>query len=252
MQTLITLRFIGTKYHGFQVQQNALSVCEVLQNAMEKLYECRPAVKGCSRTDSGVHALNYCVSYTQPKHIENHRLPLALNRFLPEDIRVMSAKSVPDDFHARYSAVSKEYLYRLLNSRLEDPFKKGLVWRNGQKMDLAEMQVAARLMCGTNDYSAFMSAGSGIDDTVRTVEFFNVVKNDDEICFHICANGYLYNMVRIMVGTLVEVGAHRIKADDIPLIITSKNRAKCGDTVPAQGLYLYKVNYGESYGAAEN
>lgn len=252
MQTLITLRFIGTNYHGFQVQQNALSVCEVLQNAMEKLYKCRPPVKGCSRTDSGVHAINYCVSYTPPKFIENYRLPLALNRFLPEDIRVMGAKSVSDDFHARYSAVSKEYIYRLLNSRLEDPFKQGLAWRNAQKMDLAEMQVAAHLMCGTNDYASFMSASSGMEDTVRTVDFFNVVKNDDEICFHVCANGYLYNMVRIMVGTLIEVGAHRIKADDIPKIIASKNRALCGDTVPAHGLYLYKVNYGESYGATEN
>lgn len=252
MQILITIRFIGTKYHGFQVQQNALSVCEVLQDAMEKLYGSRPPVKGCSRTDSGVHALNYCVSYTPPKFIVTQRIPLAFNRFLPEDIKVMAAQEVPDNFHARYDAISKEYIYRLLNSRLDDPFKQGLVWRTAQKLDVTEMQVAARLLCGTHDFASFMSAGSGMDDTVRNVEFFNITRNEDEICFHICANGYLYNMVRIMVGTLVEVGSGHIKAEDIPTIIKAKNRGRCGDTAPSQGLYLYKVNYGENYAKPEN
>lgn len=123
MQMLLTLRFDGTAYHGFQVQKNALSVCEVLQNGMQALYGTRPPVKGCSRTDAGVHALEYCVSYAPPKPIPPAKLPLSLNRFLPDDIRVLAAREVPDDFHARYSAQSKEYLYRIWNSPVDDPFE---------------------------------------------------------------------------------------------------------------------------------
>lgn len=245
MQTLITMRFVGTQYHGFQVQKNALSVCEVLQNAMEKLYGTRPLVKGCSRTDTGVHALGYCVSYQQPKPIDEHKLPLALNQYLPRDIRVMSAVCVNDDFHARYSSVTKEYKYIISNSAIDDPFKEGLVWRFPAKLDIIAMQNAAQKCEGTHDFRAFMSSGSKIEDTVRNVESFTVQIDGENIVFHIKANGYLYNMVRILVGTLVEVGIHHISPLDIPEIIASKDRAKAGDTAPAKGLYLYKVNYGE-------
>ena len=243
MHTLITLQFNGGAYHGFQVQKNALAVCEVLQNAMEKLYGTRPPVKGCSRTDAGVHALGYCVSYTQPKPIDLHRLPLAINRFLPGDIRVLSAREVPCDFHARYSCVSKEYLYRIHNASIDDVFQNGLCWRCPIPLDVPAMQTAAQLLCGTHDYSAFMSAGSTMEDTVRTVHFFKVEKNGSDITFHICADGYLYNMVRILVGTLVEIGAHRMEAQHVAAVLASKNRANAGDTAPAQGLFLYQVHY---------
>ncbi|MEG1271091.1 MAG: tRNA pseudouridine(38-40) synthase TruA [Ruthenibacterium sp.] len=243
MHTLITLGFIGTRYHGFQVQKNALSVCEVLQNGMEKLYGTRPDVKGCSRTDAGVHAIGYCVSFTQPKPIAPYKLPLALNRYLPADIRVSKAEEVAENFHARYDSVSKEYLYRIRNSAIDDVFETGLCWRCTPHLELKPMQEAAQLLCGTHDYAAFMSAGSKIEDTVRTVHFFNVTQSGADITFHICANGYLYNMVRILVGTLVEVGMGHLKPQDVCAIIDGKDRAKAGDTVSAQGLFLYKVNY---------
>ncbi len=225
------------------MQKNAVSVCEVLQNAMQKLYGTRPDVKGCSRTDAGVHALAYCASYHQPKPIEPFKLPLALNQFLPSDIRVTGAVQVSDDFHARYSAVSKEYKYHIRNSHIHDVFTCDTSWRLPTKLDVDEMQKAAILLCGKHDYAAFMSAGSKITDSVRTVHFFNVSKKNDDITLHICADGYLYNMVRILVGTLVEVGAKRLAADDVVQVLNSKSRKNAGDTAPANGLFLYRVNY---------
>lgn len=243
MHVCITLRFAGTRYHGFQVQKNALSVCEVLQNALEQLYGVRPPVKGCSRTDSGVHALGYCVSYTQPKPIEPRKLPLAVNRFLPDDVRVTAAREVPQDFHARYSANSKEYIYRIHNSAVADPFQNGLCWRVTGPLDADRMERAAQYLVGRHDFAAFMSAGSHITDTVRTVHFARVRRAGDDITFHVCADGYLYNMVRIFVGTLVEAGAGRMPPERMRDVIEGKNRALAGDTAPAQGLFLYRVNY---------
>lgn len=243
MHTLITLSFRGTRYHGFQVQKNALSVCEVLQNAMERLYGTRPPVKGCSRTDAGMHALGYCVSYTQPKPIEPYRLPLALNRFLPEDIRVTAARVVPEGFHARYAAVSKEYLYRIYNSAVDDVLGGAFSWRCTQTLDVDAMRNAAARLCGTHDYRAFMSANSDMEDTVRTVHFLRIETKGKEITVTICADGYLYNMVRILVGTLVEVGAHRMTSEGAQAVLESRSRAGAGDTLPAKGLTLQSVQY---------
>ena len=244
MQMLLTLRFDGTAYHGFQVQKNALSVCEVLQNGMQALYGTRPPVKGCSRTDAGVHELEYCVSYAPPKPIPPAKLPLSLNRFLPDDIRVLAAREVPDDFHARYSAQSKEYLYRIWNSPVDDPFEAKYHWRISQPLNEAAMARAAAYAVGTHDFAAFMSAGSKITDTVRTVHFFHVRREGKAIVLHICADGYLYNMVRILTGTLVEAGAGRMPPEGLRTALQSGQRALAGDTAPAKGLFLYRVNYG--------
>lgn len=243
MHVLITMRFVGTRYHGFQVQKNALSVCEVLQDALEALYGVRPPVKGCSRTDAGVHALGYCVSFTQPKPIEPRRLPLAINRFLPDDVRVTDAREVPASFHARYSAVSKEYIYRIHNSAVADPFQSGLCWRCTAPLDAEKMRRAACEFVGTHDFSAFCSVKCDVGEKTRTVYSADVRRDGEDITFHVCANGYLYNMVRIMTGTLVEAGAGRMEPEHVRDILAARDRALAGDTAPAEGLFLYQVNY---------
>lgn len=240
---LVTMAFRGTDYHGFQVQENALGVCTVFQDALERVLGSRVDVKGCSRTDSGVHALRYCVSFKADTAIPMRKLPLALNAHLPEDIRVQSACEVPEDFHARYSAEAKQYVYRLHNSQVSSPFSDGLCWRVGAPLQIESMQQAAAAVVGTHDFASFMSGGSKIVDTVRTVYDFSVRRCGEDILFTICADGYLYNMVRILVGTLVEVGAGRIEAQAMPGIIAAAKRSAAGPKAPAQGLYLDRVFY---------
>lgn len=240
---LLTMSFCGTRYHGFQVQQNALSVCTVLQDAMQKVLGTRPDVKGCSRTDSGVHALGYCVSFFADTPLALQKMPLAINAHLPRDIRVLRAQTAPPDFHARYSAVAKQYVYRVHNAPVSSPFFDGLCWRVSPPLALVPMQTAAAAVVGRHDFASFMSGGSKITDTVRTVHRFTVQRQGEYLLFTICADGYLYNMVRILVGTLTEVGTGRLPAQAMPQIIAARRRSAAGPKAPPQGLYLERVFY---------
>lgn len=243
MNILLTLAFNGSAYHGFQVQQNALSVCEVLQNAMQKVLGCRPDVKGCSRTDAGVHATGYCVSFKHDKAIPPGKLPMAFNRYLPPDIRVKTARAVPEAFHARYSATGKQYRYIFLNSQVDDPLAPGQYYRVPFALNEKAMQQAGLLLVGKHDFCSFMSAGSDIEDTVRTVHSLTVTRQDERIYMDIAADGFLYNMVRIIAGTLLKVGNDRWPAGSAETILLGKNRALAGETLPAKGLFLCKVFY---------
>lgn len=243
MNFLITLAFDGTAYHGFQVQKNGNTVCQTFQDALEQLFGVRYDVKGCSRTDSGVHALGFELNFHAKTSIPAEKLPLALNRFLPPDIRVLHARQVSDEFHARYSAHSKEYLYRIRNSGIDSPFDKQYCWRCTQPLDAEKMNQAAQLLVGKHDFSAFMSAGSSIVDTVRTIYRFSVKREGEMVCCTVEADGYLYNMVRILCGTLVEIGYGKMQPDQITKALASGNRQDAGITLPAQGLFLSKVCY---------
>lgn len=247
MNILLTLAYKGTKYHGFQVQKNALTVCEVLQNAMEKVLGARPDVKGCSRTDSGVHAMEYCVSFCHDTKIPMRKLPLAINNYLSEDIRVKSAKQMPEDFHARYSSIGKQYKYIFLNSSVDDPLALGLYHRVSYKLDCKKMQQGANFLVGKHDFASFMSAGSDIEDTVRTVSLLTMQRQGERVAMTITADGFLYNMVRIIAGTLLKVGAGQIRPEQVEEILQKKNRAFAGETMPAKGLFLEKVLYPEEY-----
>lgn len=239
---LLTLRFRGTAYCGWQVQKNAKSVQETVQNAVEKVFGFRHDISGCSRTDSGVHALEYCAHIRGAAFIEPDKLPLALCRYLPGDIAVTSATIVDDTFHARYSATGKEYIYKIHNSHLHDPFYEYMAFRYPFHIDADMAGEVCKNFVGTKDFAAFMSSGSKITDTVRTVRYFEVRREDDIVVFRVAADGFLYNMVRIMVGTVLDVLAGRISAD-IGGIIKDGDRKKAGVTVPAHGLYLSKVFY---------
>ncbi len=240
---LITIAFCGTNYHGFQVQKNALSVCEVFQDALEKVISSRPDVKGCSRTDSGVHARMYCLSIKMESPIACERLVAALNRNLPDDVAVLAAKEVDLDFHARYSCKGKQYVYEIHNSNVKDPFSPNLAYRYGYHLDADMLNVEAQDYVGTHDFAAFQSAHSDVEDTVRTITEFSVNRLNDKVYFTVSGDGFLYNMVRIMVGTLVFIAMDKLPKGSIKSIIESKNRQMAGKTMPACGLYLNKVFY---------
>ncbi len=243
MNILLRMAWNGGQYHGWQVQENALAICTVLQDAMEQVLRARPDVKGCSRTDAGVHARDYCVSFHFETQLPDEKLPLALNRFLPPDIRVLSAQRVPEEFHARYSASGKEYRYVFLNSPVDDPFSPGLYYRVPWRLDDAAMHKAGQALVGRHDFAAFQSAGSDIEDTVRTVSGLAVKRVGQRVILQVSADGFLYNMVRIMAGTLLRVGAGRLPPEAVADILTARTRSRAGDTLPAKGLFLTRVFY---------
>ncbi len=240
---LFTIKYDGSAYHGWQVQDNALTVQEKFQDAVEKVFLKRLDVKGCSRTDSGVHAEEYCVSVDTDMSIAPENAVLALNTYLPDDIAAISCREVASDFHPRYSCKSKRYRYIIYNGKIRDPFLRNYAYHYRWKLDEEKLNREAKAFIGTYDYSGFCSAKSDVEDTVRTVYSAEVSREGDCVYFEFEADGFLYNMVRIMVGTLLFINEGKIKEGELRDIIISKNRKRAGKTAPPQGLYLYKVNY---------
>lgn len=247
MKYLIKIKYLGTAFHGFQVQPNKRTVQGELNSALNLCFGKPCSVTGCSRTDAGVHASEFCAMVVcDGATVPPERLPLAAARFLPSDISIMSAEEAEDGFHPRYDVTSKEYLYRIYNAKVNDPFEYGRSWflpRIISKNQINRMNEAAKYIVGCHDFKSFMSEGSDTDDTVREVKYLTVEKTSDIINVRIAADGFLYNMVRIIVGTLSEVAFGRIEPSEIEKIIESKNRALAGPTAPPEGLYLNKVNY---------
>jgi tRNA pseudouridine38-40 synthase len=243
----VRLAYDGTAYCGFQVQPNGVSVAAVFQDALQAVTGARPDIKGCSRTDAGVHAMDFALSFHSDTTIPMEKLPLALNHYLPADIRVLSAKQVPEDFHARYAAHAKTYCYRIRNSAIELPFDAKYTARVPQKLDVPRMQQAAAACVGKHDFTAFCASGSSAaahGDTVRTISACTVVREGELVTITVTADGYLYNMVRILAGTLVEAGLGRIRPEEIVGILASGDRRRAGPTMPAKGLFLAGVDYG--------
>lgn len=240
---LVTVKYDGSAYHGWQVQKNALTVQQVFQDAVEKVFKKRLDVKGCSRTDSGVHANMYCLSFITDMDISDRGVVMALNTHLPDDIAVISCQQVNEDFHPRYSCKSKEYVYKLYNGEIRNPFYSKYAYHYRYNIDAEYLNRQAQAFVGTYDYSGFCSAGSDVEDTVRTVYSFSVWREGDMVYFKVEADGFLYNMVRIMVGTLLFIAQGKIGEGELLDIIKSKDRKRAGKTAPPQGLYLNKVNY---------
>lgn len=241
---LLSLCYDGTNYHGWQVQKNALTVQEVFQRAMFRLFGENVDVKGCSRTDAGVHANMYCVSAKIGSNIPCERLSMAINRFLPSDIAVTSAVDVPMDFHARYSCTGKEYVYKIWNAPIRNPFWRGRAFHYWYPLDVEKLNLAARNFIGTHDFTSFCTIDKrNPENMVRTVKAFLVERKEPLVEIRVTADGFLYNMVRIMVGTLLHVAMGRIKPHEISSIILARDRAKAGPTAVAHGLYLNRVFY---------
>ncbi len=240
---LLTISFDGTAYHGWQVQDNALTVQQTLQDALEQICSRRDNVVGCSRTDAGVHANMYCCNIRTEHPIACDKLVGALNAVLPRDIAALDCKEVDFDFHARYDCKSKEYIYRIWNSPNKNPFLYNYSLHYKYPLDEEFLCSQAKQFIGTYDFSSFCAAGSSVEDTVRTVKNASVERNGDEVIFRVEANGFLYNMVRIMTGTLIDIARGKIPENSIPQIIEAKNRFAAGYTAPARGLYLNKIHY---------
>ena len=240
---ILKIAYMGTHYCGWQVQPGAPTVQETLQIAIEKVFGVKVSLTGCSRTDSGVHAKGFValVSGELPK-ISCDALPMAINTALPEDIAVVSAMDAPEGFHPRYDALGKEYVYHIHNSRIRNPFIEDRAWQFTRHIDEIKAQEICDRIVGKKDFAAFMASGSKIVDTVREIKYCKIFREGDEIILTIAADGFLYNMVRIIAGTVAEI-ASGTELPDIEEIINSKDRSKAGTTAPAKGLTLNRVFY---------
>ena len=245
MKILLEIRYCGRDFHGWQVQPGCRTVQQTLQTALETLTGQPCGVTGCSRTDSGVHAEQFFCTVQTPKPIQVplDKFPIAANALLPGDLAVLSAKVADDDFHPRYGAKGKRYEYRILNRGLPDPFLDGLVFHYPRPLDLVRMQEAADNLVGAHDFSAFCAAASDVQDKVRTIRCCELQREGDLVILSVEGDGFLYNMVRIITGTLIGVSEGRYSPEEIPEILRSLDRARAGSTAPACGLYLTRVFY---------
>lgn len=247
MRYFAKISYLGTNFHGFQVQPDKRTVQGELCRGLGEAFGTECKVTGCSRTDAGVHANEFCITIDcDGATIPPEKLPVAVARFLPDDLSLYYARECPEGLHPRYDVVFKEYLYKIKNRKVYDPFWVGRAWFVTRDLDdaaIGRMNEACEYLVGKNDYSAFMSEGSDVKDTVRNVYSLSVQKNGEDIEIKISADGFLYNMVRIIVGTLLDVGHGRFTPADISKILSSRDRSRAGATAPAEGLYLNKVKY---------
>lgn len=249
MKILFEISYVGTAYHGYQIQngRDIRTVQGTLQESLEKLFGERYRLSGCSRTDAGVHARQFFCTADEVGEITvpEDKIPIAASSFLPGDISVRSARYVSDAFHPRYDVDYKEYEYTVLNTRLSDPFLFGKAYHYPKTLDVELMNRAAKGFVGTHDFASFMAQGSSVTSTVRTVKYFDVRRDGDLVIMRVAADGFLYNMVRILCGTLIALSEGRIKENEIDAIIESRDRSKAGATLPPDGLCLTKVVYPE-------
>lgn len=243
----LTLAYDGTAYGGWQVQPNASSIQQHVQDALKTFLNGESVIViGSGRTDAGVHALNQVAHFKSEREISPNRLTLALNGLLPLDIRVKKVEIVPLHFHAQYSAISKEYHYHLFLERVMDPFRRAYCWHVLRKLDRLLLKEAASLLLGTHDFTSFANeahTGSASHDPIRTLYRLDICPSEGGIRLEFEGDGFLYKMVRNMVGTLVDAASGRIQPTDILSIFAAKDRRKAGPAAPAQGLFLIQVNY---------
>ncbi len=239
----LKLMYNGSAYHGWQVQKNAVSVAEALRRALVMVCGDAEKLTGCGRTDAGVHAERYVANFHTGSRIPLDRLPFAVNTHTPEDIVVSAAYEMPEGFNAIGSCRKKEYTYRIYNSRIKNPFYVNRAYFYPKHLDEAVMDRAARAFEGTHDFRAVRSVGTETRTTVRTVYYCYVNRNGELLELKVCANGFLYNMVRAITGTVLYAAEGKLTAEDIPAILDSGNRTLAGPTVPPGGLYLTKLWY---------
>jgi len=239
----VIMSYRGTNYHGFQRQDNAVTVQEVVEKAVSSVLNENVTINGCSRTDTGVHANNFCFSVKTNSLIPPLNFVRGVNGRLPDDISILSCEDVPEDFHARFSCKAKEYVYLMHCSESKNPFATDLALHYRRPVDAELLAKAAQEFVGTHDFRAFCADSTGKLTTVRTIYSFSVESNGDSLKLLVKGDGFLYNMIRIMVGTLIMVNEKKINPCDIKKIIESKDRLMAGKTAQAHGLYLNRIFY---------
>lgn len=239
----LTIEYDGTAYHGWQSQINAIAVQDTVTDAVNSLTGENCSITGSSRTDTGVHALGQVCNFFTGSAIPSDKFSFALNTLLPDDIVIRKSEEVSSDFHARFSTKGKKYRYLFYNSVFPSALLRHRAYHIFYPLDVDAMRQAAGHLIGTHDFAAFSASGGSVKTTVRTIAHATIERDGELIEFSVTGNGFLYNMVRIMAGTLVEVGFGKMKPDDIPGIIAGLDRRKAGRTAPAHGLYLVEIYY---------
>lgn len=240
---LITIEYKGTNYKGWQMQKGLPTIQGELTKVLETVCKHNIKLYGSGRTDEGVHAIAQTAHFDCDCTIPDDKFAFCCNPFLPEDIKIINSKQVEGNFHARYDCKQKTYLYKMYCGNVQRPLRHDFYGFVPYKLNIKNMQKACEYLIGEKDFSAFMATGCTVKTTVRKIYSINIIQNNDEIYFEICGKGFLRNMVRIIVGTLVDIGRGKIKAENMQEIINSKDRNKAGFTASPNGLYLKSVKY---------
>lgn len=239
----LAIQYNGAHYYGWQKQRNHISVQEVLEKKLTHLLRENIEVIGCSRTDSKVHALKYICNFKSKTNIPCEKIKYALNPLLPDDIVVLNSIEVDEKFHSRYSCVGKMYVYKILNREVRAVFEREGLYHYKEQLCVEKMKLAAKYFIGKHDFNAFKSSGSSVKTTIRTIQSIDIIKNQEEIMIEVTGDGFLYNMVRIIVGTLIHVGINKIEPKYIQTILKNKDRKLAGPTASAEGLYLKEIYF---------
>ncbi|MBO4323466.1 MAG: tRNA pseudouridine(38-40) synthase TruA [Clostridia bacterium] len=244
MRIVLKIQYDGTAYCGWQVQPNGITVQETIEKAIENITGEKASLIASGRTDSGVHAKSQTAHFdTDHTLIPPDKFSYALNPILPEDIKILSSYLAPENFHARFSAKKKTYEYKMYKSEYPLPLKRRYAVNVSPLLDVEKMKEAAKVLVGKHDFKCFLAANSSVKDTVREIYSSSVREENGEIIYSVTGNGFLYNMVRIIAGTLVKAGEGKISAKDLEKIIENKDRTSAGITMPPEGLTLISVEY---------
>ncbi|WP_138204886.1 tRNA pseudouridine(38-40) synthase TruA [Haloimpatiens lingqiaonensis] len=239
----IKIEYDGTNYFGWQVQKDRITVQGVLEDTIRALTKEDVKLIGCSRTDTGVHAKEYVANFFTNSTIPSEKFREALNSKLPNDIVILESKEVLEDFHARYNCKGKRYIYSIYNREQPCAIYRNYMYSFTRKLQIEKMKSSCKYIIGTHDFSAFKTKGSSVKTSIRNIHELCITKEEDIIKISVSADGFLYNMVRIIVGTLLDVGTEKIQPEEVKEILESKDRTKAGKVVPACGLCLEKVFY---------
>lgn len=239
----LTVAYDGTAYHGWQIQGNGITIESELNRALTELLKKPVKVMGASRTDAGVHALCNIAVFDTESPMPAEKFSYALNQRLPEDIRIQSSEEVAPDWHPRYCTSRKTYEYRIYRAEFPMPVRRLYSYFTYRPLDVERMQRAAAFLEGEHDFQSFCQSGAQVESTVRTIYYVQIEEQGAELVIRVCGNGFLYNMVRILAGTLMEVGQGKREPESMKEILEARNRSTAGPTAPAHGLTLVKYEF---------